>query len=227
MLLYIPFRSLTSSVEYCKQDQSQHVKHGYNHVLSQVLRPKLVYIIASLIEKTIVLNMLRMAAMGEIDPYPQQQQPTDTYKSNFHANKPRHSQSRETDAKEPLNEAKDLLEENTPFKLPKHDTIIQSAQSRTAEISRQSQRSFHERLQMELDQSETLTRNRQRSRSLTTPPDKRSRPSSGRCTARPCSAGGVYRTICNDSLYPPPPVRVTVSREKLQGKPLTQQSYRR
>ena len=135
--------------------------------------------------------MLRMAATGEIDPYPQQLKQS--------SQKPKTHKSTTTSAV-----AEELMNNSPadpPFKLPKHDTIIPRMASRQIH-----QRSFHQRLQMELDnQADILTTRvgsstRPRSRSLTTPQEMRYRPSSSRSTSRPrpFSATGVYRTIRND-----------------------------
>lgn len=165
--------------------------------------------------------MLRMAATGEIDPSPQM--------------KPKYEQGGvpPTESKQPqpddalshtLPIAKDWEMEdrgNLPFKMPQHDTIIRSTHSRLS--LRQGETSFHKRLQSEIDQQvDTMklrpaSRQRQRSSSFSehpVPTYLTKRPStSRRSRLRPNSAGscGIYQ----DPNLPPPPVSVSVSRERI------------
>ena len=50
----------------------------------------------------------------------------------------------------------ELRSEDAPFKLPQHDTVIRSAQSRLMTSEGNERQRFHERLQNELDQTETI-----------------------------------------------------------------------
>ena len=111
-------------------------------------------------EKTIVLNMLRMAATGEINPNPQQQPHSYTrnrideeveapaYVTNSHSSDGKGDRYLQ-DANEFEWSSSDL-----PFKLPEHDTIIHRSHSRLSSLQSgvHSSGSFHQRLQKELDQ---------------------------------------------------------------------------
>lgn len=161
--------------------------------------------------------MLRMAATGEIDPYPTRPQ---THHSNYHyVWKPtltsQEPEQLSYDFQINNGETSDM-DANIPFKLPKHDTIIQTAQSRLS--SRQSDRSFHEQLQNELDhQANTLRHLHSRHHSSLS-----NRPISNGLKAsqqnlRPRSrSAGHFRTICEDPFLPPPPIKVSATREKIQ-----------
>ena len=164
--------------------------------------------------------MLRMAATGEIDPYPTRPQ---THHSNYHyVWKPTLTSHEPEQASYDFQINKEQtsdMDANTLFKLPKHDTVIQTAQSRLS--SQQSDRSFHDRLQNELDhQANTLRRlqSRHRSSSLSNRPIStglRGLPSQQSSRPRSRSAGH-FRTICEDPFLPPPPVKVSATREKIQ-----------
>lgn len=164
-----------------------------------------------------------MAATGEIDPYPSlgnNMIVTDQNNSSVAAAAP--MQTDITKQYSPQTESlSNTAELNSPFKLPEHDTIIRAAHTRL--LSRQSEKSFHERLQTELEQhvnSAVVQQSR-----LQTPVNKRrqsflppleDRPISNR-SSRPrsrCSSGS-NRQHCN---MPPPPVQVNIMQEKLQSK---------
>ena len=164
--------------------------------------------------------MLRMAATGEIDPYPTRPQ---MHHSNSHyVWKPTltsHEPEQSSYDFQINNEQTSDMDADTLFKLPKHDTIIQTARSRLS--SRQSDRSFHDQLQNELDhQANTLKRlhSRHRSSSVSNRPISIGlRGLASQQSSRPRSrSAGHFRTICEDPFLPPPPIKVSVTREKIQ-----------
>ena len=123
------------------------------------------------IEKTIVLNMLRMAATGEIDASPQMK-PKHEHQQGIPPKDDQPPQHNTGSHSLPIEKDWEMEDSsgNLPFKMPQHDTIIRSTHSRLS--SRQGEQSFHERLQSEIDQQvDTMklrpaSRQRQRSSSL-------------------------------------------------------------
>lgn len=171
-------------------------------------------------EKTIVLNMLRMAAIGEIDPNPQQvnNTPSDTHSQIA---TPNNKQTEENKTLSAIGGCHHYMSQSgdidgaSPFKLPQHDTIIRDAHSRL--MSRGSDRSFHERLQSELDQdlnkSSRLNTPGKRNRPFSFIPDQLVQPQSGTRKSISRSHG-----IGSDVNCPPPPVHVHITQERLQDK---------
>ena len=167
--------------------------------------------------------MMRMAATGEIDPFQQ--------KSRNHT-RPHTSESQyvwnpvQRSSYPPHVERPTVFEQSqsvesrydTPFKLPKHDTIIRSAHSRFSfREGNEPQKNFHERLQNELDQAEMKSsqhssKSRRNTASLQNRPnsaDMIKRPFSHRGT-RPRSRSDGLQMTKEDHTLPPPPMRVTV-----------------
>jgi hypothetical protein len=160
-------------------------------------------------EKMIVLNMLRMAATGEIDPYPHSANRSQCKESSIqHENHSiQHANDIPADFEFPI--------ENPPFKYPQHDTIVKTAHSRLASRQNQPQMSFHERLQNELNNDQASKRggtsnSRRRSKSIS------GQPSSSNGSRRPKSQSQGRDNPMAEPGYPPPPVRVNVSREQLR-----------
>ncbi len=171
------------------------------------------------IEKTIVLNMLRMAATGEINKLTQSQSSQQSRPNSAHSVyvwNPRHQTEQPSDTQQELYQSwKDPVQpgQEGPFKLPTHDTIIRSAHSRLSMRNGNEKPNFHDRLQNELDQVESRLQSR-----------RSSRPSSA-IHNRPMSAGlgsrrfhSGYRprsrstsSINHDIKIPAPPIRVQVT----------------
>lgn len=194
-------------------------------------------------EKTIVLNMLRMVATGEINPYPQQSRPPTQGRipeeqeplSDQPINPSRGSRG-ESDLQEAQANEFDWPNADLPFKLPEHDTVIRRSHSRLS--SRQSggrlPASFHQRLQQELDKQSTVqssrlstpsSKIRQRAASVSGAPistewagRQRLSSSNHQCRPRSRSAGAIRNTSWEAQWNaPPPPVRVQVVREMLNS----------
>lgn len=153
--------------------------------------------------------MLRMAATGEIDPYPRLSTCQSEPLSPTSIKQPMDS----SPSPQYINDTS-IADEASPFKLPEHDTIIRAAHSRL--LSRQSERSFHERLQTELDHRVSPTASRLR----TPATSKRHHSKSLSCNLRPVS-NRSSRPRSNSTgiqLNPPPPVYVNITQEQLKDK---------
>ena len=180
-----------------------------------------------LTEKTIVLNMLRMAATGEINMLDQSKPSCQSRPSTSHSQyvwNP-HNSSREgndmiLDHKELYNSwrKEQISTEETSFKLPVHDTIIRSAQSRLSMKNHGEKLSFHDRLQNDLDRIET--RRQQSRRSSKHVWSSQSRPQTAglvpnrpfsQSRNRPRSRSAGSGVTNNDPFMPTPPVKVQIS----------------
>lgn len=175
---------------------------------------------ASDTEKTIVLNMMRMAAAGEVDPFQQESRNhtrPHTSESQYVWNPVQRSSHPPHVERPTVFEQSQSVEGrfNTPFKLPKHDTIIRSAHSRFS--FREPQKNFHERLQNELDQAE-MKSSQHPSKSRRNTTSLQNRPNSAEIIKRPFSHHGTrprsrsvgLQMTKEDHTLSPTPMRVTV-----------------
>lgn len=171
--------------------------------------------------------MLRMAASGEIDPYPQHLTTNSQSETQSAAAAGAASKNEENKPPSALSGCHHYMSHSgdidgaSPFRLPQHDTIIRDAHSRL--MSRGSERSFHERLQTELDQEVNAASfrlntpaRRNRSSSLVIDQQQQTQPIK---RTHSKSFSGVSAT----EPPPPPPVHVHVTQERLQDKGINKQ----
>ena len=177
------------------------------------------------------MNMLRMAATGEIEANISQSRPNTRNSATQCLQRPDKMASSTTFPQD-FQQAEDTiaatqLRSTLPFKVPEHDTIIRSAHSRLA--SSQGNRpgsAFHQTLQQELDQQTERLYSHLRSRSTKGRPRSSSlasRPvSTDLFSQHPLSRGRTYSWttgLRNEPLLPPPPVKVRVTKKMLNTTP--------
>lgn len=180
------------------------------------------------------MNMLRMAATGEITSSSSQPCPNTSDSVNRFLQRPDKA-ANDTPLPRDPQQAEEMitaaqLSSTLPFKVPEHDTIIRGAHSRLA--SSQSSRpgsAFQQALQQELDQQAECLSLQLKSRSA------KGRPRSSSLASRPLPTDIPFhhppprgRThswstgipdVRNEPLLPPPPVKVRVTREVLNTTP--------
>ena len=202
-------------------------------------------------EKSIVLNMIRMAATGEFDGANSAQSKASDQTDVRYIWAPENSQTEHSDhysyllsddefdfdhetQTDPTHAAAAGLQDAKPFqasfKFPEHDTVIKTARQLSSLASRQSSRAerlHHLQSEMAMPQRNAhpdpeyiVSRQHSRSASLSGPiPTGNFKSKSHRPRSRSRSANvPVGRNDVRQ--YPPPPVRVSVSKENIQlGKP--------
>jgi hypothetical protein len=212
--------------------------------------PLLYYII---IEKSIVLNMIRMAATGELEGAGHGVHESKPSEQDFrYIWAPGNSQAQysdhysylqsdddfDFDAQHDSNKAslfgaglQDPEPQNAPFKFPEHDTVIKTARQLSNLASRQSSRAERHLQEMGLPQRSAYSAEprlvtpggRQHSRSAsftgngpTLTGNFKSKSHQARARSRSANAPNIGGRANDERQYPPPPVRVSVSKENIQ-----------
>lgn len=181
------------------------------------------------------MNMLRMAATGEIEANFTRTRPsTREHKIQEHqkttsCNIPTPQETDE--AVEAVTAAQ--ISSKLPFQVPEHDTVVRSAHSRLA--SRQSSRpgsAFHQTLQEELDQQADRLSVQLRSRRPRSAVSRSSAASDQTSQTSQVGTRGRTRSwntelppFRQEPHLPPPPVKVTVNKEVLNASSHTSPRY--
>ena len=177
------------------------------------------------------MNMLRMAATGEIEANLTRTSSRPSTKEGQQQTPTVIPQVTEQAAVDSV--AADKLSSTLPFEVPEHDTVIRSAHSRLA--SRQSNRpgsAFHQTLQEELDQQADRlsvqlksSSRRPRSSSVTSRPNTASENAFQTQKSRTRSWNTALPPKQHEVHLPPPPVKVTISKETLNMTPSSSKNY--